>query len=82
MLGTVIIDRDSRIRYCNDLATLLLDTHPALVQTPQGFKAHYPEDDLKLQEMLLRLRENPGHDPGHRIRRLVCATRSAAILLP
>jgi len=62
MLGTVIIDRDNRIRYCNDLATLLLETHPALVQTPQGFKAHYPEDDLKLQEMLLRLRETPGHD--------------------
>lgn len=62
MLGTVIVDLDNRIRYCNDLATRLLESHPALVQTRQGFKAYYPEDDQKLQEMLLRLRETPDRE--------------------
>jgi DNA-binding NarL/FixJ family response regulator len=57
MLGTVIVDRDNRIQYCNYLATRLLESHPALIQTQQGFKAYYPEDDQKLQKMLLRLRE-------------------------
>lgn len=57
MLGTIIVDRDNRIRYCNDLATRLLEAHPALVQTQQGFRAYYPADDQKLQEMLVRLRE-------------------------
>lgn len=59
MLGIIIVDRDNRIRYCNDLATRLLESHPALVQTQQGFRAYYQEDDQKLQEMLLRLREIP-----------------------
>jgi len=62
MLGSVIIDQHNGIRYCNDLATRLLECHPALVQTQQGFKAFYPEDDKKLQEMLLRLRETPSRE--------------------
>lgn len=60
MLGTVIVDHDNCIRYCNDLATRLLQCHPALVQTQQGFKAYYGEDEERLQQMLQRLREPDG----------------------
>ncbi|WP_372633517.1 helix-turn-helix transcriptional regulator [Alcanivorax jadensis] len=59
MLGTVIVDQDNTIRYRNDLADRLLDCHPALVQTQQGFKAYYPDDDERLREMLQRLRKAP-----------------------
>lgn len=59
MLGTLILDPDNQILYSNALAEQLLKTHPALIQVQQSLKAYYPEDDQRLREMLLRLRESP-----------------------